>query len=72
MDVYSPILASDSAIGNPSRTLQPQVGMRFGSQAIPTLTTNYVMTMRQEMNESNHNMVNMLTQQMVIIFNQLI
>lgn len=71
-NVYSPILASGSAIGNPGRTIQPQVRMGFGSQAMPTLTTNYVMSMRQQLNESNHDMVNTLTQQMGNIFSPLI
>lgn len=46
--------------------------MGFGSQAMTTLTTNLVMAMRQQMDESNHDMINTLTQQMGTIFNPLI
>lgn len=52
--------------------MQPLFGMGFGSQAMPTFTINYVMAMRQQMDESNHDMVNLLTRQMGIIFNPLI
>lgn len=69
---YSPLLASGSAIGNPDRTIQHQLGMGFGSPAMPTFTTNFVMVLRQQMDEGNHDMVNMLTQQMDTIFNPLI
>lgn len=72
MNAYSPILAFGSDICNLDQTIHPQVGMEFGPQIMPTLTTNYVMVMRHHMEESNHDMVNTLTQQMGIIFNSLI
>lgn len=71
-NAYSPILAYGLAIGNPKWTIQPQAGKGFGSQAMPTLTTNFMLEMRQQMDESNHDMINTLTQQMDIIFNPLI
>jgi len=40
--------------------------------APPFLTTNSLNSLRQQMNERNHDMVNMLTQQIGIIFNPLI
>lgn len=69
---YSPLLASGLAIGNPGRTIQSQLGMGFNSQVMSTFTTNYMIMMRQQMDESNHDMVNMLTRQMGTIFNHLI
>lgn len=65
VNAYSPIMASSSTTSNHGQTMQPRVGMGFGSQAISALTTNYIMVMRHQMNESNHDMVNTLTQQMV-------
>lgn len=46
-NAYSQILASNSAIDNPGRTILPQLGMVFGSQAMPTLTMNSIMAIRQ-------------------------
>lgn len=37
-----------------------------------TFTTDYLVTMRQKMDKSNHEMVNMLTQQIGAVFNSLI
>lgn len=70
-NAYLPLLASGSAIGNIGRTVQPQLRMGFSSQEIPTFTMNSVMEMRQQMDESNHDLVNTLTQQMGTIFNPL-
>lgn len=39
-------------------------GLGFSSQSIPTFTSSSVAVMRQQMDESNHEMVHMLTQQM--------
>ena len=39
---------------------------------MPTLTINYIMAMRQQMDESNHDNINTLTLQMGTIFNPLI
>lgn len=71
-NTYSPILVYGSTIGNHSRTIPPHMGMGFGSQEMPTFTVNFVMAMRQQMDESNHDMVNTLIQQMGTIFNPLI
>lgn len=58
---YSPLLASGLAISNLGRTTQPQLGMGFASKAMSTFTINSKMAMSQQMNESNHEMVNLLT-----------
>lgn len=44
--VYSPIMAFGSTISNHGRNMPPNIGMGFGSQTMPALTTNYVMAMR--------------------------
>lgn len=62
VNLYPPIMAFAPTIGNHGRNMPPNIGMGFGSQAIPALTTNFVMEMRQQMDESNHDMVNTLTQ----------
>lgn len=46
VNVYSPIMTSGLSIRNHGRTMQPHVGMGFGSQAMPALTTNFVMEMQ--------------------------
>lgn len=46
--------------------------MGFGSQAMLIFTTSYVMATRQQMDESNHDMVNTLTRKMGTMFNPLI
>lgn len=71
-NAYSPIMVSGLAISNHGRTIQPCVGIGFRSQVTPALTTNFVMVMRQQVDTSNHDMVNTLTQQMGAIFNPLI
>jgi len=43
-----------------------------GQNTPQTLTTNSLMSLRQQMDGSNHDMVNMLTQQIGTIFNPLI
>lgn len=45
VNAYSLIMAFGSAISNHGRTIQPPLGMRFGSQAMFALTINYVMVM---------------------------
>lgn len=69
---YSPILASGSDIGNHGQTMSSQMGMGFSSHAMPMFTTDFIKAMRQQMDKSNHDMVNTLTQQMGTIFNPLI
>jgi len=44
----------------------------FGRSALPSLTTESMMLLRQQMDESNHEMVNLLTQQIDTMFNPLI
>lgn len=46
--------------------------MTFASQEMSTFISNSVMETRQQMDESNHDMVNTLTQQMGTIFNPFI
>ena len=57
---YNTHLALGSALSNYGRNVQPP------------LTTNSLMSLRQQMDGSNHDMVNMLTQQIVTMFNALI
>lgn len=45
---------------------------RLPSQSVPTFTSSFVIVVRQQMDESNHEMVHMLTQQMVTILRPLI
>ena len=52
--------------------VQPQGEFGHVPPKIPTLTTNSLVSMRQQMDESNHGMVNMLTQQIGIVFHPLI
>lgn len=55
------MLESGSTIGNPGQTIQPQGGMGFGSQVMPMSMMNFMMAIRQQMDESYHDMVNTLT-----------
>jgi hypothetical protein len=48
----------------------PSSSSTFGRNTLP-LTTNSMNLMRQQMDESNHEMVNLLTQQIVTVFNPL-
>jgi hypothetical protein len=50
----------------------PSSSSVFGRSALPTLTTESMMLFRQQMDESNHEMVNLLTQQIGTVFNPLI
>lgn len=62
--VQSPLnhhFASGSAISNPGRFHQPQISTMFASQPLSLITTSLIPVMRQQMDESNHDMVNMLT-----------
>lgn len=69
---YSAMLAFRSTICNHGRTIPPQMGMGFSSQAMQTFTSNSVIRMRHQMDESNRDIVNTLTQQMSTIYNPLI
>lgn len=44
----------------------------FSPLNVYALTTNSMLSIRQQMDESNHEMVNMLTQQIGTMFNPLI
>jgi len=44
----------------------------FCKNAPPALTTKSIMLFRQQMNDSDHEMVNLLTQQIGMVFNPLI
>lgn len=68
--IISPLQESGSAVNNLGRSTQTP-GMGFSTQ-LPTFTTNYVAVLRQQMDESNHDMVHMLAQHMGTIFNPLI
>ncbi|XP_050919575.1 uncharacterized protein LOC127137133 [Lathyrus oleraceus] len=47
-------------------------GFGLTSQSIPTFTSSFIVVIRQQMDESNHEMVHMLTQQMGTILRPLI
>lgn len=47
-------------------------GLGFSSQSIPTFTSSSVAVMRWQMDESNHEMIHMLTQQMGTILRPII
>jgi len=50
----------------------PSSSSIFGRNTLPTLTTDSMNLLRQQMDESNHEMVNLLTQQIGTVFNSLI
>lgn len=56
----------------PFNTNSPSSSSIFPINAPPALTTKSMMSLRQQMDESNHEMVNLLTQQIGIVFNPLI
>lgn len=51
---------------------QPQGGLTYIRQVMSSLTTSYLQYVRQQMDVSNHEMLNMLTQQINNVFNPLI
>jgi len=53
-------------------THSPSSSSVFGRSALPTLTIEFMMLFRQQVDESNHEMVNLLTQQISMMFNPLI
>ena len=57
----NPYLAPQSVISNPGRMAQPQGGFGYVPQGLSALTTISLVSIRQQMDESNHEMVNMLT-----------
>jgi len=50
----------------------PSSSSTFGRNALPALTTKSMMCLRQQMDESSHEMVNLLIQQISTVFNPLI
>lgn len=54
MSPLNTYLASGSAISNLGQMTQPQGGIEYVPQGIPTLTTSSLLSMRQQMEESNH------------------
>ena len=50
----------------------PSSSSFFGRNTLPPLTTNSMNLLRQQMDESNHEMVKLLTQQLGTVFNPLI
>ena len=70
---FNPYLGSGSAINSNLRQNQPQVGLGFNQQSfLPPIPDNSIQVLRQTMDESNHDMVNTLTQQIGDVFNPLI
>ena len=53
-------------------THSPSSSSVFGRSALPALTIKFMMLFRQQMDESNREMVNLLTQQIGMVFNPLI
>lgn len=64
--------ASTSTMNNPSRMSPPPGGLGYVPQETLTRNMTHLMSMGHQMDESNHNMVNMLTQQIHMVFNPLI
>jgi len=56
----------------PFNTHSPSSSSVFGRSALPTLTTESMMLFRKQMDERNHEMVNLLIQQIGTMFNPLI
>ena len=50
----------------------PSCSIIFGRNSLPALTTDSMRSLRQQIDESNHEMVNLLTQQIGTMFNPLI
>jgi hypothetical protein len=50
----------------------PSSSSFFGQNTLPPLTTDSMNVLRQQMDESNHEMVNLLIQQIGTVFNPLI
>lgn len=71
MSPLNPYVASESIISNLGRITQPR-GFRFAPPNASALTTNFMLSIRQQMDESNHEMVNMFTHQISTLLNPLI
>jgi hypothetical protein len=68
----NPSLFSKTAPGAFSPNNQHMATGSAARNNMPTLTNTSLMSMRQQMDESNHDMVNMLTHQIGTVFNPLI
>lgn len=68
--IISPLQWPGPAVNNLGQSTQPP-GVGFSAQ-LPAFTTNFAELLRQQMDESNHDMVHMLAQHMGMISNPLI
>src|ERR1044072_1636782 len=70
---FNPYQGSGSAIHSNFRQNPSQAGFGFNQNAfLPPITNNSVQVLRQTMDESNNDIVNILTQQIGDVFNPLI
>lgn len=67
----NPYLALISTISNLGRMSQSQGGLGYIPQVMPSLTNSPLQSMMQQMDESSHDMVNRLTQEIGIVFKSL-
>lgn len=51
---------------------QPRGGLGYVPQVMPPLTTSFLLAMRQQVDDRNHDMVNMFTRHIGTMFNPLI
>lgn len=71
VNMFSPVQGSRSPLNNMGR-INPPLGMGFSTQQMLNFTINSAAVLRWQMDESNHEMVHMLSQKMGTIFNPLI
>src|SRR4051812_2388097 len=69
----NPSLYSDSMMATSTSNLGGRpIGIRYNHRALPSLSTTSILSIRQQIDESNHEMVNALTQQMGTVFTPMI
>lgn len=68
----NPHLASGSAISNSGRMPQPQGGFKYVPPRMSALTINSLVSMRKQMDESNHEIMSMFIQHIGIVFHPLL
>src|SRR3954467_11426722 len=69
----NPSLYSDSMIATSTSSLGGRpISMGYNHQTLPSLSTTSMLSIRQQMDESNHEMGNALTQQMGTVFTPMI
>src|SRR4051812_14803699 len=69
----NPSLYSDSMMATSTSNLGGRpIGIGYNLQTLPSLSTTTMLSIRQQMDESNHEMVNALTQQMRTVFTPMI